>query len=172
MSMRSYFKPLDNESLFGEALQTSSGEMSSTQVCVAKELNALMQQKETKKKRQVVPEDVRREVGLYANKCGIPAACKWASDRYKGYEFKSETVRDWRNLYHAKDVNEETTSNEKGPGRPSVAAQELTAEIKMILHNLRIADCTTSRKTAIAVAVRVLLLKKWGLYQTDNQMGS
>ena len=32
-----------------------------------------------------------------------------------------------------------------------MVSQELTAEIKMILHNLRIAGCTISRKTAIVV---------------------
>ena len=99
-----------------------------------------MRQKETNKKRKVVPEDMKREVGFYANKHGIPAAGKWASDRYKSYEFKRETVRD---LYRAKYVNEETTSTEKitfkGPGRPSMVSQELSAEIKMTLHNLRIA---------------------------------
>ena len=76
MSIRSYFKPLDNESLFGEALQTSTGEVSRTQVCVARELNLSMQQKETKKKRQVVPQNMEQEVGFYTIKHGIPAARK------------------------------------------------------------------------------------------------
>ena len=31
---------------------------------------------------------------IFSNKHGIPAARKWASDRYKDYEFKRETVRD------------------------------------------------------------------------------
>ena len=35
------------------------------------------------------------------------------TDRYKGYEFKRETVRDWRNLYRAQYVNEETESTKK-----------------------------------------------------------
>ena len=37
-----------------------------------------------------------------------------------------------------------------------MVSQELTAEIKMILHNLQIADCAISRKTAIAVGTGVL----------------
>ena len=112
MSIYLYFKLVDNESLFGEALQTTS-EMSSTQVCVARELNASVQQKEMKKKRQVASEDMESEVGFYVNKHGIPAACKWASNYSKGYEFYRETVRNSPNLYRAKYVNEETTSTEK-----------------------------------------------------------
>ena len=79
-----------------EALQTqtSTGQVSSTQLCVARELNASMQQKEMKKKRQVAPKDIKREVGFYPNKHGIPAARKWAYDRYKCYEFKREMVPD------------------------------------------------------------------------------
>ena len=84
---------MDNESLFGEALQTSTDEVSSTQVFVARELNASMQQKETKKKRQVVLEDMKREVVFYANKHGTPAVRKWESGHYKGYEFKRGAVR-------------------------------------------------------------------------------
>ena len=107
-----------------------------------------MQQKETKKKRQVVPEDMKREAGFYANKHGILVVCKWASDRYRCYELKRKTVHDWRNLYRAKYVNEETTSTEKitfkGPVRPRMVSQELTAEMKTILHNLRIAGCAIS----------------------------
>ena len=129
-------------------LDTSTSEVSSTQVCIARELNALMQQKETKKKRQVVPEDMKREAGFYANKHGILVVCKWASDRYRCYELKRKTVHDWRNLYRAKYVNEETTSTEKitfkGPVRPRMVSQELTAEMKTILHDLRIAGCAIS----------------------------
>ena len=50
---------------------------------------------------QIVPEDMKREAGFYANKYGIPAAGKWVSDRYKSYEFKRKTDRDWRNFYCA-----------------------------------------------------------------------
>ena len=87
MSIRLYFKPVDNESLFSEALQTSTGEVPSTQMCVARGLglNASMQQKEMKENRKVVPEDMKREVGFYANKHRIPAARKWASERYAIY---------------------------------------------------------------------------------------
>ena len=53
---------------------------------------------------------MKREAGFYANKYGIPAAGKWVSDRYKSYEFKRKTDRDWRNFYCAMQVNEEATS--------------------------------------------------------------
>ena len=34
-----------------------------------------------------------------ANKYGIPTAREWAKKQFKEYEFKRETVRDWRNKY-------------------------------------------------------------------------
>ena len=37
-----YFKSVDKQSLFGEALQTQTGVVSSAQVCVARELKASM----------------------------------------------------------------------------------------------------------------------------------
>ena len=80
MSIRSYSRPVENESLFSEALQTSTSEVSSTQVCVARELNTLMQQKETKKKRQVVPQDMKREVGLMPTNTGYQQLVR-ASDQ-------------------------------------------------------------------------------------------
>ena len=126
MSISLYLKPVDNKSLFGKTLQTSTGEVSNAQVRVARELNALMQQKETKKKRQVAPEDMKQDVGFYANKRRILAARKWVSDHYKSYEFKRETVHDWCNLYSAKYLNEETRYIEKiafkNPGRLSMVS--------------------------------------------------
>ena len=49
---------------------------SSVQVCVARELKTSMQQEGTKKKRQVVLQDMKRDVAFYAIKRGIPAARK------------------------------------------------------------------------------------------------
>ena len=164
MSILSYFKPANNESLFGEALHTSNGEVSSIQVCVARELNATMQDGETKKKRQIVPAKVKQEVGFYANKYGIPAARKWASDQYKNFEFKRETVRDWKKVYFQKYVNNEASSSSvevvfKCSGRPGMIDSEMTTDIKSILQNLRTAGCAISRKTTIAVGTGVLQSK-------------
>ena len=112
MSLYSYFNPVNKESLFGEALQSASGEISSTQICVARELNAAEQEKEKPKKRQIVPEKIKREVGFHANKHGIAAARKWATEQYRSYTFEMETVRDWRNVYRKKYVEEETTDGQ------------------------------------------------------------
>ena len=70
MMIGSYFEYVDNETLFRDGLQTSTGEVSSTQVCVARELSASMQQKEMKKKRQAFPEDIKQAVYFYASKHG------------------------------------------------------------------------------------------------------
>ena len=64
MSIHLFLKPVENKCLFGEALQASISEMSSTQVCVSRELYASIQQKETKGKAQVVSEDMKWEVGF------------------------------------------------------------------------------------------------------------
>ena len=126
ISIRSYFKPAGNESLFGEALQTLTGEVSSTQLCIARDLNASMRQKETSKKSELASDDRKQEVGFYVNKHAILAARKCPFGSYKGYEFKRETVGDWRNLYPAKYIKEETTGTVKitfkGSGRPSMVS--------------------------------------------------
>ena len=71
MSILSYFQPID-EALHGEVLHSSTGEVSTTQVCVSRELNQMMDEKSKKKTSQTVPEDVKRKVGFRANKYGIP----------------------------------------------------------------------------------------------------
>ena len=60
-----------------------------------------------------------------------------------------------------------------------MASQELTAEIKMILHNLQIAGCAISRKTTIAVGTGVLeskspkvLLKNGGSIKLTTKWAS
>ena len=73
MSILSYFQPID-EALSGEVLHSSIGEVSTTQVCVSRELNQMIVEKSKKKTRQTVPEDIKRKVGFRANKYGIPAA--------------------------------------------------------------------------------------------------
>ena len=96
MSILSYFKPTENDSLHGEALHSTS-QVTGTQVCVARELNRLIEGENTKIRRQIVPVKIKKEVAFRANKYGIPTAREWAKKQIK--EFKRETVRDWRNKY-------------------------------------------------------------------------
>lgn len=164
MSIFSYFKPAEKgDPLFGEALQSTTGDVSATQVCAARELNAMMQESENPRKRQSYTEKLKQTVGFHANKHGVAAARKWATEHYRGFEFKRETVRDWKQKYKKKYVEKgfvETSSvNFKKPGRPSMLSEELTTEIKVILQNLRTAGCGISRKTVIAVGEGVLLAK-------------
>ena len=111
MSILSYFQPID-EALYEEVLHSSTGEVSTTQVCVSRELNQMMVKKSKKKTSQTVREDVKRKVGFRANKYGIPAAREWAKKTFRQYEFKRETVRDWRNKYREAYVNNLETSSQ------------------------------------------------------------
>ena len=93
---------------------------------------------------------------------GIPAAREWAANKYKNFEFKRETVRDWQNKYRSTYVNNSTPSDTlsfKGPGRPSMLSDELTAEIKMILQNIRTSGCAVNRKVTISMGKGVLQAK-------------
>ena len=160
MSILSYFQPIA-EALYGEVLHSSTGEVSTTQVCVYRELNQMMVEKSKKKTRQIVPEDVERKVGFRANKYGIPAAREWAKKTFRQYEFKRETVRDWRTKYREAYVNNLETSSQnaveiawKSVGRPI-----MLSEVKLILHNLRMAGCGISRKVVISVGNGVMQAK-------------
>ena len=59
MSILSYFKPAVNDSLYGEALH-STGPVTGTQVCVARELNGLIEEENTKTSRQIVPVKIKK----------------------------------------------------------------------------------------------------------------
>ena len=76
MDIRNFFTPSPNDPLDGRALNPS-GSSTSSQVFVARELNALHVEKSTKKKRQTIPEKIRKSVAVRAWKYGIPAGRKW-----------------------------------------------------------------------------------------------
>ena len=109
MSLFSYFKPVNGNSLCGEALQTETGKVSETQVCVARDLNQSILEKTKPAKRQIVPEKIKREVGFHAKKHRIATAPKWAEENYKDYIAKRENVRDWQNQYCQIYVEKDST---------------------------------------------------------------
>ena len=115
MSILSYFKPAENDSLYGEALH-SAGPVTGTQVYVARELNGLIEEE---------------------NKYGIPTAREWAKKQFKEYEFKRETVRDCQNRYRDMYIEEDapysrqdendgeaTLADWRRIGRPSMLSDE------------------------------------------------
>ena len=124
--------------------------------------DSVQEEQDRKKKRQVLPEKVKKDVAYYAEKHGNPEARRWASKKYPDYTFKRETVRDWKVKYQ-----KAFESNEvgiffalPGQGRPSKMSDELTTEVKSIPHNLRVGVGAVTRKTVIGrIGNRVLKAK-------------
>ena len=120
--------------------------------------DSVQEEQDRKKKRQVLPEKVKKDVAYYAEKHGNPEARRWASKKYPDYTFKRETVRDWKVKYQ-----KAFESNEvgiffalPGQGRPSKMSDELTTEVKSILHNLRVSGGAVTRKTVTEISNGVL----------------
>ena len=61
MSILSYFQPID-EALYREVLHSSTVEVSTTQVCVSRELNQMMAKKSKKNTKQTVPEMLKEKL--------------------------------------------------------------------------------------------------------------
>ena len=151
-----------NDHLDGKALNPD-GPSTSFQICAARELNSLQEELSSKRKRQTIPEKIKKEVAYRAWKYGIPEARKWGERKYVEYKFKRETVRDWKFKYEH-FCKENITSTDASStffsmprrGRPAILTDELMTEIKQILSNLRVAGCAISRKGAISVGNGVL----------------
>ena len=111
-----------------------------------------------KKKRQVLPEKVKKDVVYYTRKHGNPEARICASKNYPDYSFEREAVRDWKVKYQKafesnKEVNFFVLPRQ---GRPSKMSDELTTEVKSILHNLRVSGGAVTQKNVIAIGNWVL----------------
>lgn len=68
-------------------------------ISAARELNSFQEQREQKKKRQVLPENVKKEIGFYAWKYGNLQRRRWIPKNCLQFSFKRETVRDWKLKY-------------------------------------------------------------------------
>ena len=158
MDITKYFTK-SNDKLDGRVLNSFVPCSSTSSVLSAVgEMNSVQEEQDHKKKRQVLPEKVKKDVAYYAWKHGNPEARRWASKKYPDYTFKRETVRDWKVKYQ-----KAFESNEvgiffalPGQGRPSKMSDELTTEVKSILHNLRVSGGAVTRKTVIAIGNGVL----------------
>ena len=158
MDITKYFKK-SNDKLDGRVLNSFVPCSSTSSVLsAAREMNRVQEEQDWKKKIQVLPEKVKKDVAYYAWKHGNPEARRWASKKYPDYTFKRETVRDWKVKYQ-----KAFESNEvgiffalPGQGRPSKMSDELTTEVKSILHNLRVTDGAVARKTVRAIGNGVL----------------
>ena len=125
-----------------------------------------MNNRMSRKKNQIIPEKIKKNVEVRAWKYGIPTARKWAAKVYLYHRFARETVRDWKAMYHT-FFNESIAPTEESPvlfsfpqlSRPSTVFDDLTNEIKLILNNLRIVGCATSDKVITWVGNGVLAAK-------------
>ena len=136
---------------------------------VAREMDTVQEEQDRKKKRQVLPEKVKKDVAYYAWKHENPEARRRASKKYPDYSFKRETVRDWKVKYQ-----KTFESNKVGiffalprQKRSSKMSDELTTEVKSFLHNLRVSGGAVTRKTLIAIGNGVLKTgREWQKYNT------
>ena len=127
----------------------------SSVLSVAREMNSEEEQ-DRKKKRKVLPEKDKKDVAYYAWKHGNPEAGRWASKKYLDYTFKRETVIDWKKKYQKAFESTEVGNFFDLPRqeRSSKMSDELTTEVKSILHNLTVSGVT--RETVIAIGNGVL----------------
>ena len=109
--------------------------------------------KKQKKKRQVLPENIKKEIAEHAWKYGNPEVRRWASKKYPQFSFKRETFRDWKIKYQKNFESQEEVEffTVLWQGRPSMVTDELVTKIKAILHNLHVSGRAISRKTVVAV---------------------
>ena len=153
MDITKYFKK-SNDKLDGRVL-SSFVPCSSTSLVLsaAREMNRVQEEQDWKKKIQVLPEKVKKDVAYYAWKHGNPEARRWALKKYSDDTFKRETVGDWKVKYQKTYESNEVGSFFALPrqGRSSKMRDEPTTEDKFILHNLGVSRGAVIRKTVIAV---------------------
>ena len=130
----------------------------SSVLSTSREMNNVQEEQDHKKKRQDLPKKVKKDVAYYAWKHGNPEARRWASKKYPDYTFKRETVTDWKVKYQKAFESKEVGNFFALPrqGRPSKMSDELTTEVKSILHNLRVSGGAVTQKTVIAIGNGVL----------------
>ena len=158
MDIAKYFKK-SNDKLDGRVLNSFvSCSSNSSVLLAAREINSVQDEQDRKKKRQVLPEKVKKDVAYYAWKHGNPEARRWALKKYPDYAFKTQTVRDWKVKYQ-----KAFESNKVGiffalphQGRPYKMSDELITDVKSILHNPRVSGGAVIRKTVIAIRNAVL----------------
>ena len=94
MDLRKYFGKSANDKLDGRTWNISIQSSSPSSILsAARELNSIQEQQEQKKKRQVLPKYITKEIAYHAWKYGNREARRLGS---KKISFKRETVRDWK----------------------------------------------------------------------------
>ena len=73
---------------------TTPGASQISILSATKEMNNLEKSEEAKKKRQVFPEKIKKDVAHFAWKYGINEARRYGTSKHPQYEFKSEAIKD------------------------------------------------------------------------------
>ena len=158
MDITKYFKK-SNDKLDGRVLNSFVPCSSTSSVLSAgREMNSVQEEQDRKKKRQVLPEKAKKDMAYYSWKHGNLEARRWVSKKYPDDTFKRENVRDLKVKYQKAFESNEVGNFFALPrqGRPSKMSDELTTEVKSILHNLRVSGGAVTRKTVIAIVNGVL----------------
>ena len=108
------------------------------------------------KKRQVLPEKVKKDVAYCNWKHGNPEARIWASKSTQITPLKVRLLEIGRSNIKAFEINEIGNFFPLPCERPFKMRDELTAELKSILRNLRVNGGAVTRKTVTAIGNGVL----------------
>ena len=99
MDITKYFKKSNNQ-LNGHLLNSFVPWSSNSSVLsAARKMKSVQEEQDRKKKRQVLPEMIKKDVAYYAWKHSNPEARRWASKKYRDYTIKREIVRDSKVKY-------------------------------------------------------------------------
>ena len=109
-----------------------------SQLSAAKELNLLQEKQEDKKKRQVLPEKIQKEVAYNALKHGILEARRWACKKNPGFIFVTGTDNNLKTKYRRILVNNKERKFSTIPHvvQLSMISDEIVPEVMTFAHNL------------------------------------
>jgi len=110
--------------------------------------------KRPEKYQKAIPEQIKREVGMYANDFGTASAIKKFTVKYDKYIFNRTTVNSWKNKYNSTIANKDVVF--KKAGRPNLLDNNLIKKVKDIAIGTRAAGGVINRKQIINIAKGVV----------------
>ena len=96
-----------------------------------------------------IPEEIKKEVGTYANIYGTASAIKKFSTKYEKYTFNRTTVNSWKAKSKEKSVFNKA-------GRPNILGENLIKKVKDIAIGTRAAGGIINRKQILNIAKGVI----------------
>ena len=154
MDITKYFKK-SNDKLDGRAPNLLFHALPLLQCFLLQEMNSV-QEEQDRKRKEVLPEKVKKDVAYCNWKHGNPEARRWASKSTQITPLKERLLEIGRSNIKAFESNEIGNFFALPRERPSKMGDELTAELKSILHNLRVNCGAVTRKTVIAIGNGIL----------------